>query len=337
MLVLGERLAAPFDEARTVEREILAAAGAELVIAETIDEWRAIAPKADGVVHQAFKLPAAELALLERCRCIAHNAVGVDMIDTAEAARLGIVVANVPRYGSDDVADQAFALILACARKLQEQIAIGAKPDGWGIAPLMPIYRLRERTLGVIGAGNIGREVVKRALGFGLNVLVYDPYVTAEVVAALGAKLVPLAELLRRSNILTVHSPLTPETRGLIGAAELASMPAGAIVVNVARGPIIDEIALAEALDSGHIAAAGLDVFAIEPLPADARIRRAPRTIITPHAAFYSQSSIESMQNDPVREIAATLRGFVPPNAAILPGIDWSFAYRRWNLLPMGQ
>lgn len=337
MLVLGEALKQPFDETRAVERAILAEAGAELVIAETMDEWREIAPKADGVVHQAFKLPAVELVRLERCRCIAHNAVGVDMIDTAEAARLGIVVANVPRYGSDDVADQAFTLILTCARKLQEQIAIGAKSEGWGIAPLVPIYRLRGRTLGVIGSGNIGREVVRRALGFGLNVLVYDPYVTFDAVAGYGAELVPLSELLQRSNILTVHSPLTPETRGLIGAAELAQLPAGAIVINVARGPIIDEVALAEALESGHIAAAGLDVFAVEPLPADARIRQAPRTIITPHAAFYSQSSIESMQNDPAREVAAALQGFVPPHAAILPGIDWGHAYQRWNLLPMGQ
>jgi len=258
------------------------------------------------------------------------------MIDTAEAAKLGIVVANVPRYGSDDVADQAFTLILACARKLQEQIAIGAT-DKWGVFPLVPIYRLRGRTLGVIGAGNIGREVVARGLGFGLNVLVYDPYVAPEAIATTGAQAVSLDELLERSNIITVHSPLTPETRGLIGAAELAKLPAGAIVVNVARGPIIDEVALAEALESGHIAAAGLDVFAIEPLPADARIRQAPRTIITPHAAFYSQSSIESMQTDPAREVAAALQGFVPPHAAILPGIDWGHAYQRWNLLPMGQ
>lgn len=335
MLVLGERASAPFDETRAVERDILAAAGAELVVAETMDEWRALAPKADGVVHQSFKLPATELALLERCRCIAHNAVGVDMIDTAEAARLGIVVANVPRYGSDDVADQAFTLILACARKLQEQIAIGAKSDRWGIFPLVPIYRLRGRTLGVIGAGNIGREVVARALGFGLIVLVYDPYASPDAIEAMGAQPVELADLLERSNILTVHTPLTPETRGLIGAAELAKLPAGAIVVNVARGPIIDEAALAEALGSGHIAAAGLDVFAIEPLPADAPIRSAPRTIITPHAAFYSQSSIESMQNDPAHEVAAALRGFIPPHVANLPGVDWSYAYQRWNLEPL--
>jgi D-3-phosphoglycerate dehydrogenase len=337
MLVLGERLTAPFDETRTVELEILNAAGAELVIVDTLDEWRTLAPQADGMVHNHFKLTADELALLERCRCIAHNAVGVDMIDTAEAARLGIVVANVPRYGSDDVADQAMMLILACSRKLQEQIAIGANADRWGVFPLVPIYRLRGRTLGVIGAGNIGREVIARALGFGLNVLVYDPYVAPETIAELGAQPVALPELLKRSNILTVHTPLTPETRGLIGAAELAQLPAGAIVVNVARGPIIDEVALAAALEAGHIAAAGLDVFAVEPVPADAPIRTAPRTIITPHAAYYSQSSIESMQTDPAREVAATLRGFVPPHPAILQGIDWSHAFQRWNLLPMGQ
>jgi D-3-phosphoglycerate dehydrogenase len=334
VLVLGERLAPPYEQTRAVEREILAAAGAELVIADSLDEWRELAPRADGVVHQSVKIRAEELALLERCRCIAHNAVGVDMIDTAEAARLGIVVANVPRYGSDDVADQAFTLILACARKLQEQIAIGGKSEGWGVFPLVPIYRLRGRTLGVIGAGNIGRESIARGLGFGLTVLVYDPYVAPERIAELGAQSVLLSELLARAHILTVHTPLTPETRGLIGADELAQLQPGAIVVNVARGPIIDEVALAAALESGHIAAAGLDVFAIEPLPADAAIRKAPRTIITPHAAYYSQSSIESMQTDPAREVAATLRGFVPPHAAILPGIDWGHAYQRWNLLP---
>jgi D-3-phosphoglycerate dehydrogenase len=332
MLVLGERLAPPFEQTRAKEREILAAVGAELVIADSLEEWRELATRADGIVHDRVKISAADLELMERCRCIAHNAVGVDMIDTAAAAKLGIVVTNVPRYGSDDVADQAFMLILACARKLQGQIEIAKGAENWGVFPVVPIYRLRGRTIGVIGAGNIGREVVARALGFGLTVLVYDPYVPAERIAELGARSVSLAELLAQAQILTVHTPLIPETRGLIGAAELAQLQPGAIVVNVARGPIIDDVALAAALESGHIAAAALDVFAVEPLPLDAPIRQAPRTIITPHAAYYSQSSIEAMQNDPAREIAATLLGNIPPHPAILPGIDWGHAFERWGL-----
>ncbi len=333
MLVVGEVMTSPFDETRAGERAVLEAAGAELVLAASIEEFRQLAPDADGVLNNHFQLRAPELALLTRCRCIAHHAVGVDMIDTAEAARLGIVVANVPRYGSDDVADQAMMLLLASARKLREQEAM-AKRDHWDIGELVPIYRLRGRTLGIVGVGNIGTELAKRATAFGLNVVAYDPYARSEVFAAHGIEQVSLDELLRRSDFVSVHTPLTPETRGLIDAEALAKLQPGAIVINVARGPIIDEVALAAALESGHIGAAGIDVFAKEPPPLDASIRQSPRTILTPHAAFYSEASIESMQVDAAREVAAALRGEIPPHAAILPGIDWSHAYSRWNLQP---
>jgi len=336
MLVLGETLPEPYDQARTGERAVLREAGAELVVVSTLGEFRELAPRADGVLNWAFRLQALELALLTRCRCIAHHAVGVDMIDTAEAARLGIVVANVPRYGTDDVADQAMMFLLACVRKLHEQERIAAH-DTWTFTPIVPIHRLRGRTLGILGLGNIGSAVARRAAGFGLRVIAHDPYIDADRFTLVEAESVSLDELLRQSDILTIHTPLTPETTGLIDAKALSRLKPGAILINVARGPIVDEVALAEALTAGHLAAAAIDVFATEPLPLDAPIRQAPRTILTPHTAFYSESSIESMQVDAAREVAAALRGDVPPNVVALPDIDWSYACRRWNLRPVSE
>jgi len=336
MLVLGETLPEPYDQTRTGEREVLREAGAELVVVSTLDEFRELAPEADGVLNWSFSLGADELARLTHCRCIAHHAVGVDHIDTAEAARLGIVVANVPRYGTDDVADQAMMLLLASARKLHAQERIAAT-DRWTLSPLVPIYRLRGRTLGILGLGNIGSAVAKRAAGFGLDVVAHDPYVDADRFTLVGAESVSFDELLRRSDILTLHTPLTPETRGMIDAGALARLRPGAILINVARGPIVDETAVADALMSGHLAAAAIDVFGVEPLPLDAPIRRAPRTILTPHTAFYSESSVEAMQVDAAREVAAALRGDAPPHLVILPGIDWNRGCQRWNLRPSAE
>lgn len=333
MLVLGERVPVPFDSTNAGEREVLAAAGARLEIVDTIEQWRDLAPEAVGVLHNVFRLGAADLERLTQCRCIAHNAVGVDMIDTAAAARLGIVVTNVPRYGTDDVADQAMMLLLACARRLFDQVEMGREVP-WNYERVVPIYRLRGKTLGIVGLGNIGSAVAQRARGFGLRVLAYDPYQPPSQFAAAGAEASAFDELLDRSDFLTVHTPLTPETRGMVDAAALARLRPGAIVINVARGPIIDTAALIDALESDHLAAAAVDVYDFEPAPLDHPLRRAPRTILTPHCAFYSTSSVRSMQVDPAREIAATLRGEIPPNPAKLPGIDWTYAFERWGLQP---
>lgn len=333
MLVVGEVMGPPFEQTRAKERAVLAEAGAELVLAASIEEFRELAPRADGVLNNHFRLREPELALLGHCRCIAHHAVGVDMIDTAEAARLGIVVANVPSYGPDDVADQAMMLLLASARKFLLQETIVAK-DRWDIGELVPIHRLRGRTLGILAVGRIGSQMAKRGQAFGLHVIACDPYADPAALAANGIEPVPFDQLLERSDYLSIHAPLTPETRGMIDAEALARMKQGAIIINCARGPIIDEAALIAALASGQIGAAGLDVFAHEPLALDDPIRTAPRTILTPHAAFYSESSIESMQVEAARDVAATLRGEIPPHPVNLPGIDWGHAYRRWNLRP---
>lgn len=336
MLVLVERVPAPFDSGHEEERAILAAAGARLEVVDSIDQWRRLAPEADGLLHYAMILGPDELALLAQCRCIAHNAVGVDMIDTAVAAELGIVVTNVPRYGTDDVADQAMMFLLSCARRLFDQVEM-ARHARWDYERVMPIFRLRGKTLGIVGLGNIGSAVAERARGFGLRVLAYDPYQPPEQFAAAGAEAVTLDELLDRSDFLTVHTPLTPDTRGMIDADALARLRPGAIIINVARGPIIESVALVDALESGHIAAAAVDVYDAEPTPLDHPLRSAPRAVLTPHCAFYSTSSVHSMQIDPAREVAATLRGEIPPNPAKLPGIDWSYAYERWDLRPPGD
>lgn len=330
LTVLSEPLAPPFDPSRAAELPVLAAAGADLRIAVTVDEWCRLAPTADALLHWRVPIGPAEIDRLGRCRVIAHYGVGVDRIDVAAAARAGIYVANVPRYGIDEVADHALALLLACVRKLRALEAV-VRNGGWGVQAVRPIPRLRGRTLGIVGLGNIGAAVAERARGFGLVVAAADPYAPADRFARVGARRLALADLLAVSDFLTLHVPLTDETRGLLDGTAFAAMKPGVVLVNTARGPVVDEAALMDALAAGTVAAAGLDVFATEPLPPDSPLRRDDRVLLTPHAAFFSEESIVDMQAGASRQVAEALAGARPSAAVDLPGLDWSRADRRWR------
>jgi D-3-phosphoglycerate dehydrogenase len=327
--VLSETLLPPFDGSRAAELPILAAAGAELLTVSTFEEWAAAAPTADAVLHWRVPIGAAEIARLARCRVIAHYGVGVDRIDALAAAATGIYVTNVPRYGVAEVADHAVTLLLASARKLRA-LERTLRAGEWGVNHSRPIHRLRGRTLGIVGLGNIGSAVAERAAGFGLRVLAHDPYLPSERFAAVGAEPASLPELLRASDYLTLHVPLTEETRGLIGAREFAGMKPGVFLVNTSRGPVLDEAALLEALRTGVVAGAGLDVFHEEPLSADSPLLRDERVILTPHAAYFSEESIIDMQAGASEQVVAALAGRRPPYVAVLPGLDWGTADRRW-------
>ena len=328
--VLSETLLPPFDGSRAAELPVLGAAEAELLTVSTIEEWMAAAPTADAVLHWRVPIGAAEMDLLRRCRVIAHYGVGVDRIDVVRAAEAGIYVANVPRYGVAEVADHAMTLLLASARKLRG-LERTLREGDWGVNHSRPIHRLRGRTLGIIGLGNIGSAVATRAAGFGLRILAHDPYLTGERFAALGAEPVALSDVLAASDYLSLHVPLTEETRGLIGRREFALMKPGVFLVNTSRGSVLDEAALLEALASGIVAGAGLDVFPQEPLAADSPLRRDERIILTPHAAYFSEESIIDMQAGASEQVAAALGGRRPPFAAVLPGLDWGNADRRWT------
>ncbi len=237
-------------------------------------------------------------------RVVARHGVGVDDVDVAEAQRRGIVVTRAPGSNTQAVAEHTMALLLALAKDLpllSAQVAGGA----WRKAEtkVRDVAGLR---LGLVGCGAIGRAVARLAAAFGMSVVAYDPTlpdgVGIESVASLHA-------LLRRSDVLSLHLPLLPVTRRLIGTAELAALPRGAVVLNTARGGLIDEPALLQALEAGHLAGAGLDVFEDEPPPGDHLLRRHPRVICTPHVAGVTEGSLVNMGVMAAECIAAVLRG----------------------------
>jgi phosphoglycerate dehydrogenase-like enzyme len=280
-----------------VERAVLDPV-ADVRLLQTNDENVVARQGADADVLLVFHnilLTGKTLESLPRCRAVIRCGVGYDNVDLAAASRLGIVVCNVPDYGTEEVADHALLMLLALARRLvpaHQAIRAG----GWKIATVFGVPRLRGRTLGLVGCGRIGTAAALRAKAFGLRVVFYDPYLPAGVEKALGVERAQsLEELLKRSDFLSLHCPLTRETHHLLNAATLALLPRGAYVINTARGGCIDLKALCDACDTGHIAFAALDVVEREPLD-DERLRNHPNVILTPHAAFYSVEGFAEMR-----------------------------------------
>jgi D-3-phosphoglycerate dehydrogenase len=268
---------------------------------------------ADGLLSQSATLDAELIEGLERCRVIVRYGAGYDRVELEAARRKGIAVCNVPDYGTQDVADHTLALMLALVRKLpamMEQIRAG----GWGESPLRPIPRVSTLTVGVYGFGRIGRAVAARVRAFGCPVIACDPYLAAEVFAEQGVERVDREELLARSDLVTLHMPLTAETRGLLGAEAFARMKPGALLVNAARGAVVDTPSLVRALDNGRIAGAALDVLDVEPMPADHPLVNRPNVIVTGHLAWYSEHSMRQLKRSAGEECARVLRGEPPKN-----------------------
>jgi D-3-phosphoglycerate dehydrogenase len=262
------------------------------------------------------------LDTLANCRVIARYAVGLDNIDLEGAAERGIVVTHSPDYCTNEVADHTLALILALNRRIVEfdqDLHAGAWVDHqYKMNHILrgPIQPLREQTLGIIGFGRIGRAVAQRAAAFGLSLIVADPYIKADVAANLGATLVSLGDLLESADIVTLHCPLTIETEGLIGGAEFGLMKPTAVLVNTARGPIVDLDAAIDALSNRRIAAAALDVVYPEPLPLDSPLYALANVILTPHAAYYSERSRHQVGIETLDGALAVLRGQRPRTIA---------------------
>jgi D-3-phosphoglycerate dehydrogenase len=230
--------------------------------------------------------------------------IGYDNVDLDAATRLGIRVCNIPDYGADTVADHTVTCVLTLLRKIQH-FDRAIRRGEWPSAPeLAPIRSMAETTVGLLGTGRIGQAVARRLAPFGFEVIAYDPYAEPDDLTDSPITLVELDELFRRSHVLSLHAPATPETTGIINAQNLAAMPAGALLVNTSRGALVDQDALLDALDSGHLAGAALDVFQPEPLPVDHPLRSQPNTVLTPHAAFYSEKSIRDLQRLAAEEAA---------------------------------
>jgi D-3-phosphoglycerate dehydrogenase / 2-oxoglutarate reductase len=259
---------------------------------------------------------------IPRVKVISRYGVGLDNVDLDAAVDAGIVVTHYPGYCTSEVADHAMAMIMALNRRIVEQdraLREGAWVEhGPATRRILrgPVQPLREQTLGLVGFGRIGQAVAARAKPFNLTILAADPYIDPDVMVAAGVEPVSLEDLLRRSDIVTIHAPLTPETRGLINAETLALMKPSAVLVNTARGPIIDLPALAEALEEGKLAGAALDVVHPEPLPADAPFYRMPNVILTPHSAYYSERSVDVVRRETLLEALQVLRGKRPRTVA---------------------
>jgi D-3-phosphoglycerate dehydrogenase len=301
-------------ESLEVERHILAGL-ADLVPLKTKhpDEFIAEAHDCDALLNTyAGPITAEVMARMPKCRIIARYGIGVDTIDLDAATRAGIIVTNNPTYCIDEVAEHTLALVLACARKVARYDGL-VRGGRWEVSPGKPIFRLSGRILGLVGFGNIARQVAVRAAAFGMAILYADPFVREGQFQAPGRK-VELPELLRESDFVSLHPPLTRETRRMIDDAALALMKPTAFLVNCSRGPIVDTDALVRALDAGTIAGCALDTIDPEPLPDPHPLRGRDNVVVTPHVAWYSEQSMVGLQAGAPNEVRRVLTGEWPLN-----------------------
>src|SRR5262249_43188145 len=254
------------------------------------------------------QVPASVVRAGEKLQVIGRYGIGVDNIAVAEATRLGIPVTNVPAYCLDEVAEHALALILACARKVCLYDA-DVHRGNWSLKVGIPMFRVSGRTLGILGFGKIGQALANKVRGLGLRIIAYSPHLNPERIGQLQIEAVTLDEVLEQSDFLSIHSPLTPETRGLLNSDRLRRMKPTAYLINTGRGAIVDQNALLQALREGWIAGAALDVFDPERLPADHPLLALTNLIVTPHVAFYSEQSIRELEIKAARNVAAILSG----------------------------
>jgi D-3-phosphoglycerate dehydrogenase len=303
------------------ERAVLEPLGAELRPQQcrSEEEVIALAQDADAVLNCYAKMTARVIEKLKRCKIIARYGIGVDNVDLAAASKAKILVTNVPDYCVDEVSDHALALLLTLSRRVH--VAHGdVKGGAWDIVAHASIRRLRGQTLGLLGFGKIAKAVASKVQPFGMKVIVYDPYLDSALIAQHGVEAVTLDRLLADADAVSIHVPLSPEARNIIGKHELARMKPTAFLINTSRGGIVDEHALAEALKEGRLGGAALDVLSVEPPPADHRLLQAPNLILTPHLAFYSRESVIELQTKAAEEVARALKG-EPPRSPVNPEV----------------
>lgn len=303
------------------ERAVLAPLGVELRPQQcrSEEEIIALAHDADAILNCYAKMTARVIEGLKRCRIIARYGIGVDNVDLAAATKAGILVTNVPDYCIDEVSDHALALLLALARHIAAADR-AVKSGAWNVVAHAGIRRLRGQTLGLLGFGKIAKALALKAQPLGMKVLVCDPYLDAAVIAHHGAEAVSFDKLLAEADAVSIHVPLSPETRNLIGQRELARMKPTAFLINTSRGGIVDEQALAVALKENRLGGAALDVLSVEPPPPDHPLRQAPNIILTPHLAFYSKESVIELQTKAAEEVARALKG-EPPRSPVNPEV----------------
>jgi D-3-phosphoglycerate dehydrogenase len=273
------------------------------------EEFLSQAADCDALLNTyAGPITAEVMAKMPKCRIIARYGIGVDTIDLEAATRAGIIVTNNPTYCIEEVAEHTMALLLACARKIAFYDRL-VRAGRWEVPPGKPIYRLAGQTLGLVGFGNIARQVAIRAAAFGMRVLYADPFVKEGP----GRK-VEIDALLSQSDFVSLHPPLTPETRKLMNDAAFSRMKPSSSLINCARGPVVDTEALVRALDAKKIAGCALDTTDPEPLPDPHPLRGRENVIIVPHAAWYSEKAMEGLQAGAPGEVRRVLSGEWPVN-----------------------
>jgi len=279
--------------------------GAELILAQAQEESDLIrsCKEADGLINQYSILSRKVLESLPKCKVISRYGVGVDSVDLKAATELGMIVANVPDYCMDEVADQTVAMILALIRKVvffDQRVKAGV----WDFREGIPIHRIRGRTLGLIGCGRIGLEVARRVSGFGVKVIAFDPYLAK---APAGIELKDFDSVLKESDMISVHCPLNQATRHLIGEPEFGKMEKKPIIINTSRGPIVDEEALTRALEQDLVSGAGLDVLEKEPPGSGHPLLSRSNVVLSPHISFYSVESISELKRRTAKNVADVL------------------------------
>jgi D-3-phosphoglycerate dehydrogenase / 2-oxoglutarate reductase len=301
-------------ESLDVEKETLEGI-ADLVALQTKkpEEFLAQAEDCDALLNTyAGPITADVMARMPKCRIIARYGIGVDTIDLDAATQAGIIVTNNPTYCIEEVAEHTMALVLACARKVAvyDRLVRGGR---WELPPGKPMFRVSGRTLGFVGFGNIARQVAVRAAAFGMRILFADPFVQEGRLDIPGKKM-GLHDLLGESDFVSLHPPLTPETRKMINDAALSHMKPSAFLINCSRGPIVDTDALCRALDAKKIAGCALDTTDPEPLPDPHPLRGRDNVIITPHVAWYSEQALVGLQAGAPSEVRRVLSGEWPVN-----------------------
>jgi D-3-phosphoglycerate dehydrogenase len=279
------------------ERSVIEGAGGKLVAFNCKSEEEVIAASkgADALLVQFAPITQAVIQSLSNCKVIVRYGIGIDNIDVDAARLRGIVVSNVPDYCVDEVADHTFALTMSLARQLPA-IDQRVRNGTWAIVPPRPMRASRHSNFVTIGYGKIAQAVLKRAAGFKFNLAIYDPYLPADAELPDGIRKLGLEEALRVADILSLHAPLTKDTKHLIDSVSLSKMKPNALLVNTSRGGLVDTVALAASLRAGQIAGAGIDVFESEPLEENHPLRTCPNTVLTSHVAWYSEASGQVLQ-----------------------------------------
>jgi D-3-phosphoglycerate dehydrogenase / 2-oxoglutarate reductase len=295
-------------------RAVVSRAGAELRMASapTPEGIVAAARDADALLVTYAKINADMIREMKKCKIISRFGIGVDNVDIEAATRQGIVVTKVPDYCIDEVSDHAMALLLSLVRKIPFSSA-RAHAGRWEMPAVTPIHRLRGTVLGLVGFGRIPQLVAPKAKAFGMRVMAYDPYVPLDVMEQAEVGRLEFAELLKISDYISIHSPLLPETHHLFSDEVFRQMKPGSVIVNTSRGPVVDEAALARALDSKQLAGAALDVLEQEP-PVSSPLFGRDNVILTPHTSFYSVESLEELQTKAAEEVVRVLSGQPPRN-----------------------